>query len=270
MKPSLLCCPVCGKPLTFLEKTAQCPSGHTYDRAARGGYIHLLRQHRRGSADPGDSAAMCQARTRFLEGGWYEPLRRQVAALVHDLNPDTVLDAGCGEGWYTKAMLEALPHAQFAGIDLSRYALRHAGRTCPRAALAIASLFDLPLAAQSVDLVVHLFAPMCAEEFARILRPGGRLLTVTPGARHLWGMKQILYAQPYENPTEIRTLSGFTFEREICVQDTITLTDAQDIAALYQMTPYAWKTPKQAADRLLNCSSLTTPIDFQIHLYRKS
>ena len=60
MKPSLLCCPVCGKPLTFLEKTAQCPSGHTYDRAARGGYIHLLRQHRRGSADPGDSAAMCQ------------------------------------------------------------------------------------------------------------------------------------------------------------------------------------------------------------------
>ncbi|MFR4973349.1 MAG: 50S rRNA methyltransferase, partial [Butyricicoccus pullicaecorum] len=130
-------------------------------------------------------------------------------------------------------------------------------------------LFELPLADASVDLVLHLFAPMCAEEFARVLRPGGTLLTVTPGARHLWGMKEVLYQKPYENPTEIRELPGLTFEREVCVEDTITLSDPQDIAALYQMTPYAWKTPKEAADRLLHRDALTTPISFQIHLYRK-
>ena len=270
MNPSLLCCPVCGKPLTFDDKSARCPKGHSFDRAARGGYIHLLRQHRRGSADPGDSAEMCQARTRFLSGGWYAPLRAQVAALAGACSPADVLDTGCGEGWYTQAVLDALPGARLAGIDLSRYALRHAGRTCPGADFAIASLFDLPLADQSVDLVLHLFAPMCAPEFARVLRPGGTLLTVTPGARHLWGMKEVLYERPYENPTAVRELSGFSCVREIRVEDMITLTDPADIAALYHMTPYAWKTPRQAAERLLHLDTLTTEIAFQIHLYRKN
>ena len=184
--------------------------------------------------------------------------------------PADVLDAGCGEGWYTQAVLDALPGARLAGIDLSRYALRHAGRTCPEADFAIASLFDLPLADQSVDLVLHLFAPMCAPEFARVLRPGGTLLTVTPGARHLWGMKEVLYERPYENPTAVRELSGFSCVREIRVEDMITLTEPADIAALYHMTPYAWKTPRQAAERLLHLDTLTTEIAFQIHLYRKN
>lgn len=266
---SLLCCPVCGKPLAFTEHSAQCENGHSYDRAARGGYIHLLRQTRRGSNDPGDSAEMCQARTCFLEGGWYEPLRQRLADQVQMLAPKDILDAGCGEGWYTHAILETMLEARLAGIDLSRYALRHAGRHCPRAALAIASLFDLPLADQSVDLVLHLFAPMCAPEFARVLRKDGILLTVTPGARHLWGMKEVLYPTPYENPTEIRTLDGFTFEEEICIDAEITLRDPKDIAALYQMTPYAWKTPREAAERLLGLPELRTEISFQIHQYRK-
>lgn len=267
---SLLCCSVCGKPLTFAEHTARCENGHSYDRAARGGYIHLLRQARRGSSDPGDSAEMCQARTHFLEGGWYEPLRQRLAEQVKALAPRDILDAGCGEGWYTKAILETVPEARLAGIDLSRYALRHAGRQCPQAALAIASLFDLPLADQSVDLVLHLFAPMCAPEFARVLRKNGVLLTVTPGARHLWGMKEVLYPTPYENPTEIRSLEGFSFEEEICIHAHITLHDPKDIAALYQMTPYAWKTPREAAERLLKSSALHTEISFQIHQYRKN
>lgn len=265
----LLCCPVCGKPLTMGEKTAKCENGHCYDRAARGGYIHLLRQHRRGSADPGDSAEMCQARTRFLSGNWYAPLRDAVAEQARALAPRDVLDAGCGEGWYTAAVAAALPDARIAGIDLSRYALRHAGRVCPAVELAIASLFELPLADASVDLVLHLFAPMCADEFARVLRPGGRLLTITPGAKHLWGMKEILYPKPYENPTAVRTLPGFVFEHETRIADEITLTDPADIHALYQMTPYAWKTGREAAERLLAQPVLRTPIEFQIHQYRK-
>lgn len=269
MTPSLLCCPVCGKPLTFDSKTAFCSNGHVYDRAARGGYIHLLRQNRRGSHDPGDSAQMCQARTHFLEGGWYQPLRTKIASLAANCAPHTIVDAGCGQGWYTQAVMQAVPDAQLAGIDLSRYALRHAGRLCPHAALAIASLFDLPVADCSVDLLLHLFAPMCAQEFTRVLRPGGILLTVTPGARHLWGLKELLYAQPYENPTAVRQLPGLVFEREWIVQDDITLTDPQDIIALYQMTPYAWKTSRQSAEQLLHCSYLHTPIQFQIHQYRK-
>lgn len=265
----LLTCPNCGKPLDLGVPTRRCASGHCFDRTAKGGYVHLLRQARRGSSDPGDSAEMCAARTRFLEGNWYLPLRERVAEEAMALRPADVLDAGCGEGWYTAALCEKMTRTRICGIDLSKYALRHAGRTCPRAEFAVASIFELPLADASVDLVTHLFAPMADKEFCRVLRPGGHLMTVTPGARHLWGLKSALYEKPYENPTEVRTLDGFEFVREITVDDEITLTDPRDIEALFKMTPYAWKTGKDAVARLLAMPALTTPISFQIHIYRK-
>lgn len=265
----LLTCPNCGGALDLGVPTRRCEKGHCFDRTAKGGYVHLLRQARRGSSDPGDSAEMCAARTRFLEGGWYLPLRERVAEEAMALRPADVLDAGCGEGWYTSALCEKLTRSRICGIDLSKYALRHAGRICPRAEFAIASIFELPLADASVDLVTHLFAPMADKEFCRVLRPGGHLMTVTPGAKHLWGLKSALYEKPYENPTEVRVLEGFDFVREITVDDTITLTDPRDIEALFKMTPYAWKTGKEAVARLLTMPELTTPISFQIHIYRK-
>ena len=172
----LLTCPNCGKPLDLGTPTRRCANGHCFDRTAKGGYVHLLRQARRGSSDPGDSAEMCAARTRFLEGGWYLSLRERVAEEAMALRPADVLDAGCGEGWYTSALCEKLTRSRICGIDLSKYALRHAGRTCPRAEFAVASIFELPLADASVDLVTHLFAPMADKEFCRVLRPGGQLI----------------------------------------------------------------------------------------------
>lgn len=265
----LLICPNCGAPLDQGRPTRRCPNGHCFDRAAKGGYVHLLRQARRGSDNPGDSSEMCQARTRFLEGGWYAPLRERVAAAAASLHPEAVLDAGCGEGWYTRALCEALPDARICGVDLSKYALRHAGRACPRAEFAVASIFSLPLADGSVDLVAHLFAPMADREFRRVLKPGGYLMTVTPGARHLWGLKEVLYDQLYENQTAVRELPGFAFVREIAYDDTITLTSQQDIEDLFRMTPYVWRTGKEASERLHTVGELTTEISFQIHLYQK-
>lgn len=225
---------------------------------------------RKGSDDPGDSSAMCQSRTRFLQSGYYAPLRQAVADQVVALRPKSVLDAGCGEGYYTAHVRQALPKSTaMAGIDLSRYALRHAGRTCPDVHFAVASLFHLPVADASCDLVLHLFAPMCAEEFARVLQKDGYLLTVTPAPRHLWGLKQALYENPYENPEAVRELEGFTFVQETVVEDCIFLPNAQHIADLFTMTPYVWKTSKQAQERLFALPNLTTEIAFQLHLYRK-
>ncbi len=271
MNSTLFNCPVCGAPLTWTEKTAQCPKHHSFDRAAKGGYINLLPPARRGSDDPGDSSEMCQARTRFLGGGWYAKLREVVAVQAASLSPRAVLDAGCGEGYYTARVGQLLPRkASIAGIDLSRYALRHAGKTCPSAQFAVASLFALPMADASCDLVLHLFAPMCASEFARVLQAGGHLITVTPAPRHLWGLKQALYENPYENPAAVRQLEGFSFVQEILVEDTIALPDTQSIQDLFSMTPYAWKTSKQAQEKLFAMDRLQTEIAFQVHVYKRN
>ena len=43
----------------------------------------------------------------------------------------------------------------------------------------------LPVAENAVDVVTVVFAPRNAPEFARVLRPGGRLVVVTPRPGHL-------------------------------------------------------------------------------------
>jgi 23S rRNA (guanine745-N1)-methyltransferase len=38
--------------------------------------------------------------------------------------------------------------------------------------------------------------------------------------------------------------------------------------ALFAMTPYAWKTPKEGVDRLAGLDRLDTEIGFDIHVYK--
>lgn len=264
-------CPVCGGPLDDGAATRRCPKGHCYDRSARGGYVNLLRTNRRGSAAPGDSPEMCRARTHFLEKGYYAALRDTVSDLIVQFPARFILDAGCGEGYYTAAAARALKAAgsgaRLLGVDLSKAALRHAGRACPDGEFAVASLFELPLPDHSVDVVLHLFAPMCETEFRRVLTGGGTLITVRPGAEHLWELKERLYDVPYPNDEEQAAYDGFQWMGRATVSDEVTIGSQEDLHALYQMTPYAWRTPKEAARRLLELPSLTVRLSFLTDLY---
>lgn len=265
-------CPVCGKPLDNDPKSRRCPAGHCFDRSAQGGYVNLLRTNRRGSAEPGDNPEMCRARTRFLEQGYYSSLRDAVSQLARQFPARYILDAGCGEGYYTADVAAALreggSNAQILGADLSKAALRHAGKACPEGEFAVASLFELPLPNHSVDLVLHLFAPMCEKEFRRVLVKDGILLTAHPGARHLWEMKKILYEHPYPNKETAAKYRGFRWMGRSVVDDEITIRSQEDLQALFQMTPYAWRTAKDASKRLLDLNTLTVRTEFLIDIYR--
>jgi len=264
-------CPVCHTPLDSGLKTRRCINGHCFDRAAQGGYVNLLPSNRRGSSLPGDSPAMCRARTLFLEKGYYGVLRDTLCDIVTQFPAAALLDAGCGEGYYTAALAKAFHEAgktvEILGIDLSTAALRHAGRQCPDGEFAVASLFELPLKDGSVDVITHLFAPMCEKEFRRVLSDGGTLVTVKPGAEHLWGLKESLYEKPYPNEEDEIVYDGFQWMGRIIADDEITVQTNEDLRALYQMTPYAWKTAKNAAEQLLSRDTLTTKIEFLIDLY---
>ena len=116
----IFCCPVCGQPLTFAEKEAFCPGGHRFDRA-RQGYFNLLQSQASAARRHGDDRLMVEARTRFLEQGFYEPLRSCLAELAVEYAPSpcAVLDAGCGEGYYTQGIAQALAEAGQAQNEVS-------------------------------------------------------------------------------------------------------------------------------------------------------
>lgn len=104
---SLFVCPVCAEALQREERRYICPAGHSFDRAKEG-YCNLLPVNRKHSKDPGDDKGMAAARERFLSKGYYEPLRRELCRLAVDRTGDapTVLDAGCGEGYYTSGIYQ--------------------------------------------------------------------------------------------------------------------------------------------------------------------
>lgn len=273
---SLFCCPLCGERLERREGRYCCPSGHSFDVAAAG-YTHLLPANRKHSKNPGDDKAMVAARAAFLERGHYAPLLSALCAAVLEQTaaPSPVLlDSGCGEGYYTAGLYQALSQAgqppRTAGIDISKFALRRAAKRLPQGEFAVASVYRLPLAARSVDLVTNIFSPLAAEEFARVLRPGGLFCYVVPSARHLWELKEILYPKPYENPVKREDYPGFDWLGMEQVRDTLHLDRPEDIMALFHMTPYAWKTPREGIERLGSLHQIDTQIGFDIHLYRRA
>lgn len=179
-----LACPYCGLPLSEVDAALTCPGGHSFD-LARQGYVTLLPA---GARPAGDDAAMVAARADFLAAGHYAPLS---AALVAAVGPaaGVVLDVGAGTGDHLAAVLDAAPGRVGIALDSSRYAARRAARVHPRAGAVVADAWTgLPVRAGALGAVLDVFSPRNGAETARVLRPGGRLVVVTPGPDHLAGL----------------------------------------------------------------------------------
>ena len=274
MSDSLFRCPTCGKPLLREKRAYRCAAGHSYD-IAKEGYTYLLPPNQKHSAAPGDDKGMAAARRDFLSRDYYAPLRQALCREILSRCSETpvLLDAGCGEGYYTEGIRSALLSAgkmpRIAGIDISKFILRYAAKRLPEAEFAVASCYRLPLADDCADVLLDCFSPLAEAEFRRVLKPGGYFLYVVPGAEHLWELKQILYDRPYPNEEKETPYDGFAYEAVIPVESVITLRSQADLHALFQMTPYYWKTPKVGAERLSALETLTTKISFRIHIFRK-
>ena len=82
----MLICPICSGELHNVDNGVQCTHNHRFDRA-RQGYLNLLPVQHKKSLDPGDNAAMVEARRRFLDAGHYAPLAARLAELADERAP---------------------------------------------------------------------------------------------------------------------------------------------------------------------------------------
>lgn len=271
---SLFRCPLCGTALAREPGAYRCPGGHSFD-IAREGYVHLLPPNRKHSALPGDDREMIAARRAFLSKGYYQPLLNTICCqiLSHPAEEPVIVDAGCGEGWYTAGVLRALRAAgrqpRMAGTDISKFALRAAARRTGDVEFAVASSYRLPLADQCADVLLNCFSPLALEEFHRVLKPGGIFVYVVPGPRHLWELKEILYDRPYPNEEKETPYQGFVYRGIVPVDETAVLENREDIQNLFRMTPYFWKTPKAGTARLETLNRLAVQISFRVHVFER-
>lgn len=269
-------CPKCRQGLTKTDSVFVCPDGHSYDRAKEG-YVHLLPVQKMHSKVPGDSKEMVAARRNFLESGSYEAFRAKLSELVLEAvgekNAPVLLDAGCGEGYYLRGVAEKLKEngktPELYGFDISKFAVKAAAKWQKDGDFSVASIFDIPVKDESVDCLINVFAPMVEGEFARVLKKDGVMIFAVPGVRHLFGLKEILYENPYENEYKETDYEGFSFVKRVSVSGELHLTDQAQIQNLFAMTPYYWKTPIEGSRALAAAEELHTEIEFHFLVYKK-
>ncbi len=260
-------CPICKKELELSGNSFVCPDRHTFDRA-KSGYINLLPSSKMNSKTPGDSKEMVASRRDFLDKGYYAPLREAIAGKARELGASRYFDAGCGTGYYTAAVIDALG-CKCLGADISKFAVDIAAKREKRGVFAVASVYDLPIESESIDLITNVFSPMADTEYRRILKKGGHLLYAVPGPMHLFALKELIYESPYENDVSYPSYDGFEETERIECSFDITLESSADIESLFTMTPYFWRTPLGAIEKIRATDSLKTPCRFYISVLRK-
>ncbi|WP_380177707.1 23S rRNA (guanine(745)-N(1))-methyltransferase [Kalamiella sp. sgz302252] len=266
-------CPLCHHPLQPDASGWRCENRHQFDRAKEG-YVNLLPVQHKRSKQPGDSAEMMQARREFLDAGHYQPLQAAVCEIFQRILPAdsvSVLDIGCGEGYYTHAVADALQEngeAEVHALDVSRVAVRAGAKRYRNVRFCVASSHRLPFASEQFDAVLRIYAPCKAEELARVVKEQGYVLTVTPGPRHLLQFKELIYQQARLHDETPEQLQGFTLVEQQSLNYPMSL-NSEESAALLQMTPFAWRARPEVWGVLATTPLFSVETDFTLRLWQK-
>ncbi|MBQ7829304.1 MAG: methyltransferase domain-containing protein [Clostridia bacterium] len=268
-------CPLCRCPMEVTEdgKSVKCSGDnpknkrHSFDFSADG-YLSF-------GATGGDSKEAVAARRSFLRSTPnYKLAAEAIYHTVKHYVPDCKLlvDAGCGEGYYTSILSDI--SASTVGFDLSKFAClagsKQARRDGKQSLLfATASVFELPIRDNCADAVTNIFAPCAEEEYNRILKEGGYLFVVGAGKNHLMGLKRVMYEDVYENGSRADLPKNMEHVDRVISHYSMTISGKENIAALFSMTPYYWRTSEADKQKLAGLDSLETEIEFEINVYKK-
>ncbi len=225
----LLRCPVCGAAFSRAAQSLVCKNGHTFD-PSRKGYVHFL-----PNAKPSKyGAALFEARRRILEAGFYDGVIRTISDAIPQ-NAEVLLDAGCGDGTFTKALMRGVT----VGLDNSKDAIMLAARGGNRVLWTVGDLTRLPMRDASADVILNLFSPAHYGEFCRVLKPDGRLLKLVPQSGYLKEIRAMLGGNSYSNEAVVSHLKEhFMLLDRVRVTESFDLseTQARDFLAMTPLT----------------------------------
>ncbi len=262
-------CPICSSFLILSDKTYRCENNHCFDQAKEG-YVNLLPVQHKHSKSPGDNNDMVNARRAFLDKGFYQPLIDTLLSYykTYEQDNNAVLDAGCGEGFYTHQYKNQ--GNKVYGIDISKSAVKIAAKRYKNCHFSVGTLSNLPFEDESLGWINSIYAPILEEEFSRVLSNNGYLLTVTPAEKHLIELKSLIYRNPKEHDTEKDPIENLQLIKEQKLNYTMNFNHSTDMINLLAMTPFAFKASEDVINTLKAKTAFTCQADFLIRLYKKA
>jgi len=277
-KADNLACPIDGTKLVYHTKQWMCPNGHSFD-IARQGYVNLLPVQHKRSKNPGDSKEMVLARTHFLETGIYQRLAQKIAEHVHSLliDKDTIciLDAGCGEGYYFDYLYHSLSTIEkdidlsFIGLDISKQAVLQASKRNKNITWLVGTNRQPPIVDASVDIILCVFGFVSFDGFARILKPGSRVVMVDPGVEHLKELRDLIYEEVKH--TELTTIDSeqFSIDESENYQFKTGNINNENINDLLTMTPHLFRASKEGKAAVSELTELDLTVDVVVRTLTK-
>jgi 23S rRNA (guanine745-N1)-methyltransferase len=240
-------CPLCGEGMNCLQgKSLVCAKGHCFDISSRG-YVNLAPNQKALRYD----RDLFESRRAILAGGYYDALLDAVRDIVSAQGAARLLDAGCGEGYWS-SRLAATIDARIFALDLSKDAIQIAARGGGDILWMVGDVANIPLCDGCTDVVLNIFTPANYSEYKRVLKKGGALVKVLPGPQHLVQLRSAASGQlgraGYSNR---RVLECFAQSFGICdrmrICRTLPITPAQ-LGHLLRMTPLMWGVDTQRMD----------------------
>jgi len=231
-------CPNCGEKLVLNGTSLVCENGHNFD-ISKFGYVNfLLNMKQQKNYDK----ANFENRGLILKDGLYDHILNKLTEIISGLPIETILDAGCGEGYYSREIHDSL-NKQLLAFDISKDSVQQAAKNDKENAVKwfVGDLAQLPIQDNSIDCILDIFSPANYNEFHRILTDKGYLIKVIPGENHVIELRkqasEFLRSDSYSNQ-RVREY----FEEHFDVVDEVNATQTYHVSpevrdAFIQMTP---------------------------------
>ncbi|WP_173277684.1 putative RNA methyltransferase [Streptococcus sp. 53] len=244
-------CPICQENLTLVESSLKCCNRHSFD-LAKFGYINLAPQIKQSANYDKENF---QNRQQILEAGFYHAILETVSDLLANSDTSTtVLDIGCGEGFYSRKLQENHPDKTFYAFDISKDSVQIAAKSEPNWAVNwfVGDLARLPIKDASMDILLDIFSPANYGEFRRVLSKDGILIKVIPTENHLKEIRQRVQDQLTNKDYSNQDIKNHFQEHfTILSSQTASLTKtitADQLQALLSMTPLLFRVDQSKID----------------------
>lgn len=244
-------CPICQENLTLLETNFKCCNRHSFD-LAKFGYVNLAPQIKQSANYDKENF---QNRQQILEAGFYQATLDAVSDLLaSSKTTTTILDIGCGEGFYSRKLQESHSEKTFYAFDISKDSVQIAAKSEPNWAVNwfVGDLACLPIKDANMDILLDIFSPANYGEFRRVLSKDGILIKVIPTENHLKEIRQRVQDQltnkEYSNQDiKEHFQEHFTILSSQTASLTKTIT-AEQLQALLSMTPLLFHVDQSKID----------------------
>ena len=233
-------CPICQENLTLVEGSLKCNNRHSFD-LAKFGYVNLAPQIKQSANYDKENF---QNRQQILETGFYQAILEAISDLLaNSENTETILDIGCGEGFYSRKLQENHPDKTFYAFDISKDSVQIAAKSEPNWAVNwfVGDLARLPIKDAIMDILLDIFSPANYGEFRRVLSKDGILIKVIPTENHLKEIRQKVQNQLTNKDYSNQDIKNhFQNNFTILSSKTASLTKpitAEQLQSLLSMTP---------------------------------